>query len=975
MVRPVVVFVWFVSFVSAPAFAQQGTGDLRGQVTDQQGAALPGVTIILRHQASGLFRESISGGDGTFFFSAMTPGVYQVTAELNGFKKYEARDVRIEVGRTAQIQVPLELGGITESVTVSAEAPLVDTTSKEIGGVVSAQEFVDTPLFNRNFAGYLGMLPGVVASVSLTTFGADSISVAGQNVRNVNYTMDGSNNNDTFNGGNGGAQARVPIEAVQEFQLLTGQFDAEYGLASGGIVNAVSRQGTNQLHGVLFGFFQDDQFTSRDYFAEKSDLPKPQSKQQQWGGWLGGPIIRDRAHYFANVERVLLDGGVTMNVPSRPEFNRTDFETTRVWNTMVRLDHQLTPNNTWGIRWLRETSPQPVQLNATNWATPTRYEAETDVDWTVVGNLSSVLGSTKVNTFRVSAVKEDVFFGNPVFNETKDQTQLPPLLDYLSFEDGGSARASRRLDVAYGFDNTFAWFLPDKRGDHDLKFGVNYLYSTLRNENYGTQNGEFDFSHDLPFDPANPRTYPERFSIRVPGAVDFLVKGHFVGVFAQNKWKLNDRLTLNFGGRYDVEFVPTPNQDNPLFAGRDERYPVDRNNFSPRTGFSYAPDDRSVIRGGFGVFYQRTSYTFINQLFTATRFTNSFLAQFPIQTFDPGPRQGRFPTEPLLLNGPVVNRDLINARYPPGSVQRNTSTVTYDNPDRKVPFARQYSLGFERQLGNALSASVDFIRSEQRLQYMMVDLNPPLRSNGLATGGITRTNTDPSIGQVGEFVNRVETFLNVGWVDYNSLQLSVEKRMSRGNRLRVSYAFSRGRGNTDSGQGDDIVSQYLGDLRLDTEVGPTSIDRPHILSVNGSYEVPRTRGLLVSGAFQARSGLPFSIVDTRLDADRNGFTGNEYLPPGTYSGSGEDAITVENKGGRRGARGPSYMNVDLRAGYRFRLGGERTLQASIDFINLTNRANFNAPTGDQRQTNFLRVTSIVGGGPTRTLQFNLRYAF
>jgi hypothetical protein len=307
--------------------------------------------------------------------------------------------------------------------------------------------------------------------------------VAGQNVRNVNYTMDGSNNNDTFNGGNGGAQARVPIEAVQEFQLLTGQFDAEYGLSSGGIVNSVSKAGTNQFRGSAFGFFQDDKFTSRDYFAEKEDLPLPPTKQQQFGGTLGGPIVRDKAHVFLSVERVILDGGVTMNVPSRPEYNRTDFETTRVWNTFVRGDHQLNAGNTWGLRWLRETSPQPVQLNATNW-TPTRLEAETDVDWTLVGNLSSVIGARKVNTFRVSAVKEDVFFGNPEFNASKDQKSLPPTLNHPSFGDSQSARANRRLDVAYGADNTFAWFVPDKRGDHDLKFGVNYLYSTLRVEDY-----------------------------------------------------------------------------------------------------------------------------------------------------------------------------------------------------------------------------------------------------------------------------------------------------------------------------------------------------------------------------------------------------------------------------------------------------------------------------------------------------------
>ena len=408
--------------------------------------------------------------------------------------------MRLEVGRTTPVELKFEVGGLTEAVTVSAEAPLVDTASQEIGGRISSQEFVDTPSFNRNFAGYLGMLPGVVATISATTFGADSISVAGQNVRNVNYTMDGSNNNDTFNGGNGGAQARVPVEAVQEFQLVSSQFDAEYGLTSGGVVNSVSKSGTNRLRGAAFVFFQDETMSSLEYFAKKDGLEEAPSKQQQFGGVLGGPIVRDKAHFFGSVERILLDSSVTTNIPTRPDLNRTDVEISRVWNTYLRGDHQISQGNTWGLRWLRETSPQPLQIQATN-HTPSRHEAETDVDWTVVGNLSSVIGSTKVNTFRISAVSEDVFFGNPRFNAGEPQESLPPQLNYLSFQDQQSARANRRLDVAYGADNVFAWFVPGKGGDHDMKFGINYLYSTLRVQDFGNANGVFTMNTDMPSTP------------------------------------------------------------------------------------------------------------------------------------------------------------------------------------------------------------------------------------------------------------------------------------------------------------------------------------------------------------------------------------------------------------------------------------------------------------------------------------------
>jgi hypothetical protein len=966
---------------TSSALAQQGTADLRGRVVDSQGGVLPGVAIVVRHQESGLFREAVSSSDGTFLMSAMTPGVYEVTAELAGFRKYSQREVRLEVGRTAQVELKLEVGGLTEAVTVTSEAPLVDTATQEIGGRISSQEFVDTPSFNRNFAGYLGMLPGVVATISATTFGADSISVAGQNVRNVNYTMDGSNNNDTFNGGNGGAQARVPVEAVQEFQLLSSQFDAEYGLTSGGIVNAVSKAGTNRLRGAAFVFFQDEQLSSLEYFARKEGLEEAPSKQQQFGGVLGGPIIRDKAHFFGSVERILLDSSVTTNIPTRPDLNRTDVEISRVWNTFLRADHQINQASTWGLRWLRETSPQPLQIQNTN-HTPSRHEAETDVDWTVVGNLSSVIGSTRVNTFRVSAVSEDVFFGNPRFNGGEPQDSLPPQLNFLSFQDQQSARASRRLDVAYGADNVFAWFLPGRGGDHDLKFGINYLYSSLRVQDFGTQNGIFTMNTDVAFDPTNARTYPERLNLRV-GAVDFLMKGHFIGMFAQDRWKLNNNLTLNLGARYDVEILPTPNQDNPLFASDPNGYPMDLNNISPRVGFAWSMDEagRSAVRGGAGIFYQRTSYTFLTPMFSGGRFSDSFTVLFPTNNIDPGPRQGNLPTNPMLVNGPVVNRTLFNEQFPPGTRVRNGGTVRFDNPDRINAYSRTYSIGYERQVGSMMGVSVDFIRSEQRNQYVLKELNPLVRQGTLATNANTRTN--PLVGRVGEWAASVVTLEPAGSIDYNSIQVSGTKRYGNNWSARMSYAYSRGRGNVGTGQADTPVSQFLGDLNLDNDFGPTNVDRPHILTLLGTYDVPRTGGLKLSGVFRARSGTPLTLVNSSFDNDRNGNFNNEYLPAGTYTGAGPDAnaphvipYTVEYKGGRAGGRNPSFRQYDLRAGYRIQLGGGRTLDAFLDVFNVTNRANFAGPSTDQRlPATFLRLRDVSDEGPTRTAQINIRYGF
>jgi hypothetical protein len=968
---------------SSVAYAQQGTADLRGRVADQQGSAIPAVPIVVRNQESGLFRETVSGPDGTFLLSGMNPGVYEVTAELVGFRKYHTRGIELAVGRSTQLEIRLELGAVAETVTVTGESPLVDTSSKAIGGNVSAKEFVDLPSFNRNFTGYLALVPGVVSTVSATTFGADSISVAGQNVRNVNYTMDGSNNNDTFNGGNGGAQARVPVEAVQEFQLLTSQFDAEFGLASGGVVNSVSKQGTNQFHGSAFFFWQDESLTSKDYFAEQGGFDKPKTQQQQWGGTLGGPIIQNKMHFFGSLERIVLDGGVTTQIPSRPDLERTDFEETRVWNTFVRFDNQLNANHTWGLRWLRETSPQPIQINAEN-HTPPRYEAETDVDWTLVANLSSVLGSNKVNTFRVSAVSEDVFFGNPLFNSGEDQKSLLPQLNFLNFQDQQSARANRRLDVAYGADNIFAWFLPNAwGGSHDLKFGVSYLYSSLRTQDFGNLNGTFTIPSDVDFNPAIPRTYPERLMIRVGRPVDFYMKGHFIGTFVQDKWQPADRLTVSAGLRYDVELLRTPNQLNPLFTDPDS-YPTDANNFAPRLGFTYALDaqSRSVVRGGFGVFFQRTAYTFLTPMFSSGRYSDSFTAMFPENNADPGPRAGNFPTNPFLANGPFVDHAAIDAMFPPGTLNQNVGTVRFDHPDRKNAWSRQYSIGYERQIGATLGVSVDYIRSEQRDQYVLMDLNPGIRDTTLATSTLRRVY--PIVGEVGEFIGRVDTPVNVGEITYNSVQVAMTKRLSGGFNGRLSYAFSRGRGNMATGQADLAHYQLLDDLNQDQEYGPTNVDRPHVFTAAASYEVPRTKGLKVSGVYHVRSGTPFSLMDTTNDLDRNGLTSNEYLPAGTYSGIGQDAITVDYKGGRNGTYGPAYASLDMRMGYQFRFAGGRTLNAFVDVFNATNEPNFANPinfntntanASDRRLTaTFLKLTNLVNG-VTRTFQLNLRYGF
>jgi hypothetical protein len=954
---------------SADVLAQQGSSEIRGRVLDQQQGLLPGVVVVVRNQASGVYRQTVSTADGTYFLTGVIPGSYELSAELPGFKKYSRKDIRLEVGKTATLDVHLEVGGIQEEVTVAAESPIVDVTSKEVGGNITSRELVDLPSVNRNFIGFIGLLPGVIPSISTESFGSDSISVNGQDARNNNYLLDGANNNDDVIGQRAGTQARTPIESIQEFQVLTSQFDAEFGRSAGAVINAVTKQGENAFHGSAVYTLQDASFTEKDYFVKKNNTRKPDTRFQQLSLALGGPIVKNKAHFFALAERVLNDRASTINIPARPEFNASPTTQDRVWNTLIRFDHQLNANHTWNVRWLREHSPQLNQIIpvGTRQVTQAASREEDDLDQTVALSFNSSFGNTRFNTFRAAFTQEDVAFANPNFNRNGGRgDQLQPTLQFLTFVDQQSAVMQARVNDAYQIDDTFSWFIPGKKGDHNLRMGLQYEYVDVFSTAQDNWNGTFTFRTDRPFNAADPSTYPERLTIRVPGAGEYTQKEHFFSAFAQDKWKLNDKLTLSLGLRYDLEKIPIPQNDNPAFSDPGD-YPLDKNNVSPRVGFAYdiRGDGKNVARGGYGRFYDKTHLELISAFITAGAFSNSFTVNFPANNADPGPSQGRLPTDPFLVNGPTVNRALLNQLYPPGSRLRNTGAVFFDNPGRVIPYTDQLSIGFERALTRDMSFGADYVHAFGRDFFMTLDQNPGLRDSTARTATVRRTNPN--------FVAAVNTRVNSGRSEYDALMLQLEKRYSHNYQFRASYTLSKSRGNYDGTGNPNSPFQLLDDMRLELNEGPTNVERPHNLVFSGAAVIPKTGGVTFSTVVRYLSGTPFTVEDTNFDNDRNGIL-FEPLPAGTYSGTGSDAITVDSKGGRNGARGPDFFQVDLRLGYRFKFGARR-LELFGELFNATNRANFANPTGDRFSTNFLRLTALRAGAIPRTAQLGVRLAF
>ena len=535
---------------------------------------------------------------------------------------------------------------------------------------------------------------------------------------------------------------RLPLEAIRELQVVTSQFGAEFSRTTGAVVNAITRQGTNAFHGSAFAFVQDASLTQRDFFARQNALAKPDTTFQQYGFTLGGPIVKDKAHFFASVERVVIDDARTINIPSR-----------------------------------RPPTPAPG-------------------------------------------------------------------------------------------------------------FGVQYEYVTAEVDVHGNLNGTFVFRGNDPFNPADPRTYPERLNIRVPGPSILSMKAHHLGAFSQDKWKVGRRLTLSLGLRYDLEVIPFREQDNPRFPDPSD-YPVDRNNLSPRVGFAF---DRGATAGSSsaaataGPSTRPTSSS--SPPSSPRRLLGLVRGDLPDQQ-----RRSRTLAGPAALGSAPGQRPHRRSRALSPSASRPARGCEHGHrrprrPGPRVPYTDQPLPWVRAGAHGTLSVSVDYVHAFGRDQFIARDLNPGVR---VAPHGRTVVRLDPT------FVSPVYTGVEPLPTDYDALS-SVVDRCSSTYRLR-SPTRSRGRGNT-SGSSRPTAHprasepfQYQDDMRLDLNEGPTDFDRPHNLVLGGSVVAPRTGGLTASTVVRDLSGTALHHPGHHVDTDRNGLL-FDPLPTGNYSGIGPNSFTV-----------------------------------------------------------------------------------
>ena len=905
--------------VALPLAAQQAptSATVRGTVHDAGGAPVAGATATITQLDRNQAQTSVTDKEGRFRFPVLAVGEYRLDLAAAGFAPWE-RQLTLTVG--ASLEVPVTLGvSFEESITVTNDAPIVETARTQIASTISPVEVQALPLNGRNFLDLALLAPGV----SRTNTGANQrfaetsavpgtgISVSSQrNIAN-SFIVDGLSANDdaaelagTF----------FSQEVIREFAIVRSGGVAEFGRATAGVVNIVTQSGTNTLRGGVYGFFRNERFDS-DNALTHTKLPLD---QKQYGSSLGGPLIRDRTFFFANVEQSQQgsEGVITISPANVAAINsRLDqigyrgeriatgpFETTLdSTNVFVRADHAVTAADQLTLR-----------LNT--------YDITSD-NARSTGGLNSVSRGTSLeNHDRTLAVSNLWTVSENMISETRAQVtrsrlDAPPndlsgptvtISGIASFGTATSSPTARDIDLFEAVQNA-TWL----HRDHSFKAGVDLLRNRATIVFPGALQGSYSFSNLANFLAGRYSTYQQAF-----GVEETRQTNDNLGLFVQDEWRVGQRLTVNAGLRYDLQRLPSIVE-------------TDRDNISPRLGASWdvLGDGRSVLRAAAGIYYAPIPLRAVANALQRDG-VHYRVAQV-------GPTAPGAPTFPNVFT-----------TFPEG-ILTNVTTI---DPEIENSSADQAVLQYEQQIGSATSASIAYEHLRGHDIIMSRNVNVP-------------TTTDPSVPNLGRpdprFANNSQ-YQSIGESWYDGVTFALNRRPASWGSYRLSYTWSKSLDTS----GNFFFSQPQNANDVEAERGPSDNDQRHRLTVSGSLTTPRAsndtlfhrlaNGWLFSYVFTYTSALPFNI---QLPNDRNGDTNFNDRPVGV---------------GRNEGEGFDYLSLDLRLSRALALGRDVSVETIFDVFNVLNRENYQVPNNIFGSPTFGRPTAV---NEPRQFQLGLRLLF
>jgi Carboxypeptidase regulatory-like domain/TonB dependent receptor len=927
-------------------FAQSeiGGATLNGTVTDPSGAVVAGASVKLSSDATGFTRATASNGAGLYNFVRVPVGSYTLEISQPGFSSSKRQGVKLDVGAVVTLDVQLQVGAAEQVVSVEAEVPIVEIGRSQTSTTVNERAVADLPVNGRNFIDFTKLTPGVVQD---QTRGGD-LSFGGQRGPANSLLVDGGDSNSVFFGQAVGRTGFRPYsfsqDAVQEFQVSANDYPAEIGRAGGGVINVVTKSGTNGIHGSAFEFFRDramnaNTFTNNrgntDIGVPNSSIRKQPYHFNQFGGSVGGPIKKDKLFYFLNYDgqRNTAPQVVLPSIPVPANVLPVLGQYLNPYTTGANNDVALVKVD-WNIN---DSQHAYVRYNL-NRFTGTNFE---NTSLTAVGTTStqSHTGDSQVTTDNIAASYSRVFGGSLIWdtryvfirdNEPGQANSASPEVSIINGPVFGRNNFSPRYTNSK--TNQIISTLSMVHGRHTVKFGGDINILRIANFFPGFFSGSFTFPSYAAFAANQPSQFTQAFPgtnttgpLTNPNVVEY-------AFFAQDSWRVTDQLTLNYGVRYDLFDYAQPTVFNPdpglAAAGiKTNKVPIDKNNFAPRFGFAYKPlkSDRMVVRGGYGIFYARTPSILIGTAFSQNG--------IQVRNFTLFPGNPLLPTYPNILSA-----------APPSGAPPNLFIM---QPDFVSPLTHQYSLNLEYALAKDFSLTIGYlgVRGEHLTRTRDINLFPEVAAQGTFANGTPVTYyTHPGTGGPGRpnpAFGRIAMFDSGGDSTYNGGFIQITKRFAQNFQVLASYTFSKVIDTAPDGTavtvgGGDDGKEAQNTLQPNADRGPGNADTRHRFVFSGVWDLNYAKSLnniflkqLLSGwqlatIAQLQSGRPFSALASG-DPNNDGNLSSDRAP-----GVGRNTIT-----------GPNFETVDLRVSRDIPFGERLRLRLIGEAFNSTNRANFN----------------------------------
>ena len=975
-----------------------GSGTIRGTVTDPAGAAVPSATVTLKNVGTGVERALETNAAGLYVAQFLQPGVYEIAVSKTGFGKTVRPELPLQVGQTLTIDFALTVRATSETVTVTAEAPVVDTEKTEMSQMVSQTQKENLPLAGRRWENFALLTP------STTTDGTTGlVSYRGISGLYNNSAVDGANNSQAFfSETKGRSVTGLPyvysMDSIQEFQVTSSNYSAELGQSAGGMINAVTKSGTNGVHGDLFYYLRYPTWNALDPINKsKGVYTQPVHQQQQFGGSVGGPIVKDKLFYFftydgsRKVSPIVYTSSATFPLACPAAMSATlcaaanNFFSSQlstfpkfVNNDVLfgKLDYQLNSRNhlSSSFNWDNFKSPNSYNTSATNANhSVTETGPSTTHERIFVANWDSTISPTAINNFRFQWSRDLEIQGSNGAGPSVTVTNvmgygLPNALPRPAFPD------EHRLQ--------FADTISKVHGHHSFKAGVDYndIHELLINLFFG--GGGYTYS-GLPAtafanwaadvtgtnlgDGLTGRHYTSLIQVTDPvtgvGKDDF--HNRDFAAFFEDSWKARPNLTLNLGVRYDIQLIPQPpgpNTTTPLTTYYTSTINIDKNNFGPRIGLAWNLAKGTVFRAGYGIFYGKTT----NSTYYAMRVENGSY-QRTYNCTPSGCPTLTFPNLIFVPPGPTPVAPFPGALTPvvtPVTLSNNTATTRGMVPDWVNPLVHEGEASFERELpGNmSISASYIFSRALHLPTFVDANLKAPTTTKSYDitnTAGVTQSTIT-----VPFYTARIDSTGGIlaGYSDvnswYNSMVVTFHKRMSHGVEFVANYTLSKA---TDGGQVAGYGGTFSGtDYAFDPqnrklEYGRSDLDQRQRFVGNMIWAPSYGKNLSNKTVRMVTSGWVFSgivLVSTGQPiASGSSATVGEFIS-GFSSGGPDGGLTgglVNNSGTGNGGRmlgprnlttGPGIGNIDFRISKDFQLAERLKLSLTGDAFNLGNFTNF-----------------------------------